>query len=221
MANIPNEPIDIDHGKQNKFNSIIEHKASKNHDDYFATVIDLSSNPKPVGDKAMQMIANFLKLYCGVIYTITIVLDNCGITDRGVGILCHTLFEIYKDNPLKIEIRSISLQNNPITTKGIDYIMSILRRGETFYEGYIDGKEQLYNYSIDKINLCGIQMSPEDNDKYYNILKKYYIDCAIHKYGKEQVYSDYGIPEAGYMELITPKMNFTSIYIDWEDMIYV
>jgi len=215
MANIPNEPIDIDQSKQNKFNSIIEHKASKNYCDCGATEIDLSNGKKisgePIGDNAMQMIANFLKLYCSVIYTITIVLDNCGITDRGVGILCHTLFEIYKDNPLKIEIRSISLQNNPITTKGIDYIMSILQSGETFYEG--EGPNNYY--SIQEINLCGIQMTPADNIKYRDILYDYYINRAEREYG-EALWTELDhLPEAHIMEEITPKMNFSGFYFDW------
>ena len=200
--------------KQRTFDRIIRKKAEKNGDESFATVIDLSG--KTVGDNGAQMIANFLKTYCYVIYTITILLDNCGITDEGVEILFGALFKIYKDNALKIEIRRISLQNNPITTKGVDYIMSILQSGETFYEG--EGPNNYY--SIQEIDLCGIQMTPADNIKYRVILYDYYINRAFSIYGINLYYESEPTPILEYMQTITPNLNFSGIYLDWQLICY-
>jgi hypothetical protein len=203
----------IDPQKQLKFNGIIRKKAEKNGDE-FATVIDLSG--KTVGDNGAQMIANFLNTYSYDIYTITILLDNCGITDEGVEILFGALFKIYKDNALKIEIRRISLQNNPITTKGVDYIMSILQSGETFYEG--EGPNNYY--SIQEIDLCGIQMTPADNRKYRGILYDYYINRAFSIYGIKLYSECEPTPILEYVETITPNLNFSDIYLDWQLICY-
>ena len=204
----------IDPQKQLTFDRIIRKKAEKNGEYSFATVIDLSG--KTVGDNGAQMIANFLNTYSYDIYTITILLDNCGITDEGVEILFGALFKIYKDNALKIEIRRISLQNNPITTKGVDYIMSILQRGETFYEGC----EKKHYYSIEKIDLCGIQMTTADNEKYRPILYDYYINRAFSIYGINLYYESEPTPILEYMQTITPNLDFSGIYLDWQLICY-
>jgi len=208
--------IGIDQDKQEKFNNFYRDKVINAGGDYNNPTVISFTNSKnsagePIGNKVAQMIANFLKAYCCEIYFLTIILDNCGITNEGVKILFGALFEIYKDNPIKITIERISLQNNPITTKGVDYIMSILQRGETFYEGC----EKKHYYSIEKIDLCGIQMTTADNEKYRPILYDYYINRAEREYG-EALWTEWDhLPEAHIMEEITPKMNFSGFYFDW------
>jgi len=209
--------IVIDPKKQETFDTFHRQKVIYAGGDYNNPTVMSFSNFKnsagePIGDKVAQMIANFLKAYCYEIYTITILLDNCGITDKGVEILFGALFNIYKNKPIKITIERISLQNNPITTKGVDYIMSILQSGETFYEGC----NKTHYYSIKKIDLCGIQMTTADNEKYHPILYDYYINRAKREHGEELWTGWAHLPKAHIMEEITPEIIMTGICIDWQ-----
>lgn len=218
---VEQEPVEelqlpVDPIKQKTFNDYYRKKAEKNWEYHYATDISFTNKPN-FGDVGMQMIANFLRTFWQDLYTITIVLENCGITDRGVGILVAALFEICEEKHIKLDINKISLKDNPITTKGVDYIMYSLRRGQVYYEGdpkeVIEGHRNYYN--IKEIDLRGIQMSDEDNSRYYQIVKNYYLDKAESIYGDE-LYTIYGTPKASYMEDITPA--FPAFSIPWSDI---
>ena len=204
--------------QQETLNDYLRKKVEKNWGGHYATDISFTNKPN-FGDVGMQMIANFLRTFCQDLYTITIVLEYCGITDRGVGILVAALFEICEEKHIKLDINKISLRGNPITTKGVDYIMYSLRRGQTYYEGdpeeVIEGHQNYYN--IKEIDLRGIQMSDEDNSRYYQIVKNYYLDKAEAIYG-DKLYTIYGKPKASYMEDITPALSFSAFSIPWSDI---
>jgi hypothetical protein len=210
------EQLDVDPIQQKTFNDYFRKKAEKNWEYHHLTDISFTNKPK-FGDVGMQMIANFLRTFSEDLYTITIVLEYCGITDRGVGILVAALFEICEEKHIKLDINKISLRGNPITTKGFDYIMHSLRRGQVHYEGDpeedIEGHRNYYN--IKEIDLRGIQMSDEDNSRYYKIVIDYYLDKAKSIYG-DKLYTIHDRPQACYMEDITPA--FSAFSIPWSDI---
>lgn len=160
------------------------------------------------GDKGMQMLADYLReKKMADIQTISLI--NCNITDQGVKILCDTLLHLGKEEGIYFEIKYISLKGNPITTKGIDYIMSLLVKDKIHYEG-------LY-YRIFNIDLCNITLSKLDNDTYEKIVYTYLTEKAKDTNRLEDLYDEWGYSiKADIMEAITPNFSFTEIYYDWK-----
>lgn len=160
------------------------------------------------GDKGMQMLADYLReKKMTDIQNISLI--NCNITDKGVKILCDTLLHLGKEEGIYFEIMCISLQGNPITTEGVNYIMSILVKNKIHYEG-------LY-YRIFNIDLCDIKTSELDNNSYDTIFYNYLIQKAKDTNREEDLYDKWRYHiKADIMEAITPNICFTGFYYDWE-----
>jgi hypothetical protein len=178
---------------------------------HFKFNFTLENNPD-FGDKGMQMLADLIAKNLrenNIRYIENISLINCNITDTGVQILCDTLLHLGKEEGIYFEIMSISLQGNPITTEGVEYIMTLLVKDKIHYEG-------LY-YRIFNIDLCDIQTSELDNDRYDTIFYNYLIQKAKDTNREEDLYTEFGHHiKAKIMETITPKFIFTGIYYQWD-----